>query len=114
MRIVAATNVEMVKAIQEGKFREDLYYRLSTVEIGVPPLRTRKEDIHLLFRKFASDFGQKYKMPTIRLSEEAIEMLIKYRWPGNIRQLRNIAEQISVLESSREVNSQTLQSYLPM
>ena len=113
VRIVAATNVEMAKAIQEGKFREDLYYRLSTVEIGVPPLRTRKEDIHLLFRKFASDFGQKYKMPTIRLSEEAIEMLIKYRWPGNIRQLRNIAEQISVLESSREVNSETLQSYLP-
>ena len=113
VRIVAATNVEMAKAIQEGKFREDLYYRLSTVEIGVPPLRTRKEDIHLLFRKFASDFGQKYKMPTIRLSEEAIEMLTKYRWPGNIRQLRNIAEQISVLESSREVNSETLQSYLP-
>ncbi|MBT5585038.1 MAG: sigma 54-interacting transcriptional regulator [Flavobacteriaceae bacterium] len=113
VRIVAATNVEMTKAIQEGKFREDLYYRLSTIEIGVPPLRTRKEDIHLLFRKFASDFGQKYKMPTIRLSEEAVQMLIKYRWPGNIRQLRNIAEQISVLESSREVNVKTLQSYLP-
>ncbi len=113
VRIVAATNVEMTKAIQEGKFREDLYYRLSTIEIGVPPLRTRKEDIHLLFRKFASDFGQKYKMPTIRLSEEAVHMLIKYRWPGNIRQLRNIAEQISVLESSREVNVKTLQSYLP-
>ena len=108
VRIVAATNVEMTKAIQEGKFREDLYYRLSTIEIGVPPLRTRKEDIHLLFRKFASDFGQKYKMPTIRLSEEAVQMLIKYRWPGNIRQLRNIAEQISVLESSREVNVKTL------
>ena len=113
VRIVAATNVEMAKAIQDGKFREDLYYRLSTVEIGVPPLRTRKEDIHLLFRKFASDFGQKYKMPTIRLSEEAVQMLKKYRWPGNIRQLRNIAEQISVLESSREVNGETLQSYLP-
>ncbi|MBT4840050.1 MAG: sigma 54-interacting transcriptional regulator [Flavobacteriaceae bacterium] len=113
VRIVAATNVEMTKAIQESKFREDLYYRLSTIEIGVPPLRTRKEDIHLLFRKFASDFGQKYKMPTIRLSEEAVQMLIKYRWPGNIRQLRNIAEQISVLESSREVNVKTLQSYLP-
>ncbi|MBT5393909.1 MAG: sigma 54-interacting transcriptional regulator [Flavobacteriaceae bacterium] len=113
VRIVAATNVEMTKAIQEGKFREDLYYRLSTIEIGVPPLRTRKEDIHLLLRKFVSDFGQKYKMPTIRLSEEAVQMLIKYRWPGNIRQLRNIAEQISVLESSREVNVKTLQSYLP-
>ena len=113
VRIVAATNVEMTKAIQDGKFREDLYYRLSTVEIGVPPLRTRKEDIHLLFRKFASDFGQKYKMPTIRLSEDAVVLLLKYRWPGNIRQLRNIAEQISVLESSREVKAAVLQSYLP-
>lgn len=113
VRIVAATNVTMVNAIQEGKFREDLYYRLSTVEIEVPPLRTRKEDIHLLFRKFASDFGQKYKMPTIRLEDPAIALLQKYRWPGNIRQLRNIAEQISVLEAARMVGAQTLETYLP-
>ena len=113
VRVVAATNENMMEAISSGKFREDLYYRLSTVPIQLPALRDRKEDIHLLFRKFASDFGQKYKMPTIRLSEEAVQMLKKYRWPGNIRQLRNIAEQISVLESSREVNGETLQSYLP-
>ncbi|MFT4791140.1 MAG: transcriptional regulator with PAS, ATPase and Fis domain [Arcticibacterium sp.] len=113
VRIVAATNVEMISAIKVGKFREDLYYRLSTVEIGVPPLRARKDDIHLLFRKFASDFGQKYKMPTIRLEELAVASLVKYRWPGNIRQLRNIAEQISVLEASRLINDQTLHSYLP-
>src|SRR5210317_1172411 len=103
----------MAKAIQEGKFREDLYYRLSTIEIGVPPLRTRKEDIHLLFRKFASDFGQKYKMPTIRLQDDAIQLLTKYRWPGNIRQLRNVAEQISVLESERNISLATLNGYLP-
>ncbi len=113
VRIVAATNMNMLEAIQKGKFREDLYYRLSTVDIHIPPLRDRKDDIHLLFRKFASDFGQKYKMPTIRLEDNAIRLLIDYRWPGNIRQLRNIAEQISVLEESRNISVQTLNSYLP-
>ncbi|WP_010518271.1 sigma-54 interaction domain-containing protein [Croceivirga radicis] len=113
VRIVAATNVNMFDAIKKEKFREDLYYRLSTVEIGIPPLRDRQGDIHLLFRKFASDFGQKYKMPTIRLTDEAIQLLQRYRWPGNIRQLRNIAEQISVLEENREVSAATLGSYLP-
>ncbi|TVZ52152.1 sigma-54 interaction domain-containing protein [Dokdonia sp. Hel_I_53] len=113
VRIVAATNVQMFEAIKEGKFREDLYYRLSTIEIGLPPLRDRKGDIHLLFRKFASDFAMKYKMPTIRLSEEAIKLLIAYRWSGNIRQLRNVAEQISVLETNREVSAETMHNYLP-
>ena len=113
VRIVAATNVNMFEAIKKEKFREDLYYRLSTVEIQIPPLRERKEDIHLLFRKFASDFGQKYKMPTIRLEDDSIALLLKYRWPGNIRQLRNIAEQISVLEEKRAITSGTLRSYLP-
>jgi transcriptional regulator with PAS, ATPase and Fis domain len=113
VRIVAATNVNMFEAIKKEKFREDLYYRLSTVEIGIPPLRKRKEDIHLLFRKFASDFGQKYKMPTIRLDDDAVELLLKYRWPGNIRQLRNIAEQVSVLEEKRNISLSTLASYLP-
>ncbi|WP_420604041.1 sigma-54 interaction domain-containing protein [Flagellimonas sp.] len=113
VRIVAATNINMFEAIKKEKFREDLYYRLSTVEINIPPLRERQEDIHLLFRKFASDFGQKYKMPTIRLEEQAIQLLLKYRWPGNIRQLRNIAEQISVLEEKRMISAATLNSYLP-
>ena len=113
VRIVAATNVNMFEAIKKEKFREDLYYRLSTVEINIPPLRERKEDIHLLFRKFASDFGQKYKMPTIRLDDDAVQLLLKYRWPGNIRQLRNIAEQVSVLEESRLITLATLNSYLP-
>ena len=112
VRIVAATNVNMADAIEKGKFREDLYYRLSTVEIELPPLRRRHEDIHLLFRKFASDFAQKYKMPTIRLEEHAVELLLKYRWGGNIRQLRNIAEQISVLEQNRTVSYETLKGYL--
>ena len=113
VRIVAATNINMFEAIEKEKFREDLYYRLSTVEIHLPPLRDRREDIHLLFRKFASDFGQKYKMPTIRLEDDAIQLLLKYRWPGNIRQLRNIAEQISVLEENRSISAATLHSYLP-
>ena len=113
VRIVAATNVKMTEAINSGKFREDLYYRLSTVEIHLPPLRDRNEDIHLLFRKFASDFGQKYKMPTIRLTDDAVQLLLKYRWSGNIRQLRNVAEQVSVLEQNREINAQTLRGYLP-
>ena len=114
VRIVAATNVNMFDAIEKGKFREDLYYRLSTVEIALPPLRERKDDIHLLFRKFASDFAHKYKMPPIKLDDSAVELLLKYRWSGNIRQLRNVAEQISVLETKREISSQTLLSYLPM
>ena len=113
VRIVAATNVNMAEAIKKGKFREDLYYRLSTVEITLPPLRERGEDIHLLFRKFAADFAQKYKMPTIRLEPDAIALLLKFRWGGNIRQLRNITEQISVLEQNRSISTNTLRSYLP-
>ena len=113
VRIVAATNVNMSDAIQKEKFREDLYYRLSTVEINLPPLRERKEDIPLLFRKFASDFAQKYHMPTVRLDESAHKILTQYNWNGNIRQLRNVAEQISVLEKERELNSVVLMSYLP-
>tara|TARA_A200000113_G_scaffold217690_2_gene224362 strand:- start:2368 stop:3630 length:1263 start_codon:yes stop_codon:yes gene_type:complete len=113
VRIVAATNVKMNEAIKKGKFREDLYYRLSTVEIHLPPLRERKEDISLLFRKFASDFAQKYKMPTLRLEHDARKVLEQYRWRGNIRQLRNIAEQVSVLEKNRILNAHTLRNYLP-
>lgn len=113
VRIVAATNVNMIEAIDKGKFREDLYYRLSTVEIQLPALRERKDDIHLLFRKFAADFAHKYKMPPIKLSEEAVRYLLHYRWSGNIRQLRNVAEQISVLETNREIGLTALQSYLP-
>lgn len=114
VRIVAATNVNMFDAIEKGKFREDLYYRLSTVDIPLPPLRDRKDDIHLLFRKFAADFAHKYKMPPIKLSDDAIQFLQRYRWSGNIRQLRNVAEQISVLETNRDISLVTLQSYLPM
>ena len=113
VRIVAATNVNMFDAIQKGKFREDLYYRLSTVEIQLPPLRERKDDIHILFRKFSSDFAHKYKMPPIKLTDDAVTYLIRYRWSGNIRQLRNIAEQVSVLETKRDITLQTLQHYLP-
>ena len=113
VRIVAATNVKMNEAIKKGKFREDLYYRLSTVEIHLPPLRDRKEDIPLLFRKFASDFAQKYKMPTLRLDDGAQRILEQYRWSGNIRQLRNIAEQVSVLEKNRTLDANTLRNYLP-
>ncbi|RKN83398.1 sigma-54 interaction domain-containing protein [Ulvibacterium marinum] len=113
VRIVAATNMDMLDAIKKEKFREDLYYRLSTVEINIPPLRERQGDIHLLFRKFASDFGQKYKMPTIRLEDDAVQLLLKHRWPGNVRQLRNIAEQISVLEEERNISAYVLNGYLP-
>ena len=113
VRIVAATNVQMRDAIQKGKFREDLYYRLSTIEINLPPLRERKEDIPLLFRKFASDFAQKYHMPTVRLNDAAQHTLSQYNWNGNIRQLRNVAEQISVLEKERDLTPQILRTYLP-
>ena len=113
IRILAATNVNMQEAIKKNKFREDLYYRLSTVEINLPPLRKRPEDIHLLFRKFCSDFAQKYSMPTIKLDEEAISILTNYRWDGNIRQLKNIAEQLSVLEENRMIKKDVLIDYLP-
>lgn len=113
VRIVAATNVNLLDAIAKGKFREDLYYRLSTVEILLPPLRERKEDIHLLFRKFAADFAHKYKMPPLKLDEQAVAVLQKFRWAGNIRQLRNVAEQLSVLETQRDISGATLLSYLP-
>ena len=113
VRIVAATNVNMHEAISKGKFREDLYYRLSTIEISLPPLRDRGEDIHLLFRKFAADFAQKYRMPSIRLDDQAVKILTNYNFPGNIRQLRNIAEQISVVEENRHISPEQLIQYLP-
>jgi transcriptional regulator with PAS, ATPase and Fis domain len=113
VRIVAATNVNLFDAIEKGEFREDLYYRLSTVDILLPPLRDRKDDIHLLFRKFAADFASKYKMPPLKLDEGAVQVLQKFRWSGNIRQLRNVAEQISVLETNRDITAAILQSYLP-
>ena len=113
VRIVAATNVNLFDAIEKGKFREDLYYRLSTVDILLPPLRDRKDDIHLLFRKFAADFAHKYKMPPLKLDENAVQVLQKFRWSGNIRQLRNVAEQVSVLETNRDITAPILQSYLP-
>lgn len=114
VRIVAATNMNMQEAVQNEKFREDLYYRLSTVEIHLPPLRDRKGDIHLLFRKFAADFAQKYKMPVIRLEETAVGLLENYHWGGNIRQLRNVAEQISILETQRNIGPDRLREYLPV
>ena len=113
IRIVAATNMNMFDAIKNNKFREDLYYRLSTVEIKLPALRDRKEDIHILFRKFSSDFALKYKMPSIKLDKDSLELLINYNWNGNIRQLKNVAEQISVLERERNINRETLINYLP-
>ena len=113
IRVVAATNVNLDKAIQKGKFREDLYYRLNTIHITIPPLRERREDTHLLFRKFSADFADKYGIPTIRLEEDAIDLLLKHPWPGNIRQLKNIAEQISAVEQNRSVSAEKLQSYLP-
>ena len=113
VRIVAATNLNMEDAISKGKFREDLFYRLSTVEIKIPPLRERKTDIILLFRKFASDFAKKYNMPTVRLNDDAQSILQKYNWNGNIRQLKNITEQLSVLEQERAINGDMISSYLP-
>lgn len=112
VRVVAATNMDLLKAIRNGKFREDLYYRLSTVPINVPPLRDRKEDITLLFRKFASDFAEKYQMPPIHLTEEAKAVLVKYRWPGNIRELKNITERMSIIEQDREISAEVLKTYL--
>jgi transcriptional regulator with PAS, ATPase and Fis domain len=113
VRVVAATNVEMYEAVRAGKFREDLYYRLNTVPLKIPPLRDRREDIHLLFRKFVADFSDKYRSPNITLDEGAIHVLSNYSWPGNVRQLKNIAEQIAVLEKDRHITGQTLQSYIP-
>jgi transcriptional regulator with PAS, ATPase and Fis domain len=113
VRVVAATNENMPRAIQKGKFREDLLYRLSTVPIQLPPLRERKEDVHLLFRKFAADFAEKYRMPAIKLSEDAVIALENYSWPGNIRQLKNIVEQISVIENERQISGERLEYYLP-
>ena len=113
VRIVAATNLNMDDAISKGKFREDLFYRLSTVEIKIPPLRDRNTDIALLFRKFASDFAKKYNMPTVRLDEDAQRILKNYNWNGNIRQLKNITEQLSVLEKERAINGEMISSYLP-
>jgi transcriptional regulator with PAS, ATPase and Fis domain len=113
VRVVAATNINIPEAIRSGKFRQDLYYRLNTVPIYIPPLRERKDDIHLLFRKFASDFAEKYRMPAIQLSTDAIRLLEEYRWPGNIRQLKNITEQISIIEENRNVDAENLRRYLP-
>ena len=113
VRTVAATNVNIPEAISKGKFREDLYYRLNTVPIVIPPLRERQEDIPLLFRKFAGDFAEKYRMPNVRLSDEARVLLMNYRWPGNIRQLRNVTEQISIIEQDRQIDAETMRKYLP-
>jgi len=113
VRVVAATNINFNTAIEKGKFREDLFYRLNTVPINLLPLRERKEDIHLLFRKFAGDFAAKYKMPAVKLLPGAEQVLVNYYWPGNIRQLKNITEQISIIEKSRELGTQTLLQYLP-
>lgn len=113
VRVIAATNVDIPKAIEEGKFREDLYYRLNTVPINILPLRQRPDDIYLLFRKFARDFAEKYRMPPVRLDDEARIALINYRWPGNVRQLKNITEQISIIEENRDVTADVLRKYLP-
>ena len=113
VRMVAATNVNIPQAIEKGSFRQDLFYRLNTVPIIIPPLRDRKEDIHLLFRKFSADFAEKYRMPPLQLSAEAIKLLTDYYWPGNVRQLKNVTEQISIIERNKEINADTLKRYLP-
>jgi transcriptional regulator with PAS, ATPase and Fis domain len=113
VRVVAATNVDLNAAINNNKFREDLYYRLNTVPITVPPLRERKDDIYLLFRKFAVDFAEKYQMPALKLDRNARELLMNYRWPGNVRQLRNITEQMSIIEQERLITTDTLKQYIP-
>jgi DNA-binding NtrC family response regulator len=112
VRVIAATNVDLKQRVSEGKFREDLYYRLNTVPIYMPPLRNRGDDIHLLFRKFALDFAEKYRMPAIKLTDDAIELLKSYRWPGNIRQLKNVTEQISIIEKERFITAEILRKYL--
>lgn len=112
VRVVAATNVDLQLRVSEGKFREDLYYRLNTVPIFMPPLRNRTEDISLLFRKFANDFAEKYRMPSIKLTDDAVHILNSYRWPGNVRQLKNITEQISIIEEQRIISAEVLKSYL--
>lgn len=113
VRIVAATNVNLIQAVAEGKFREDLYYRLNTVPVQIPPLRERQDDIVLLFRKFAGDCAEKYRMPPIRLDDDARQLLVSYRWPGNVRELKNITERISVIEESRDITGVILRQYLP-
>lgn len=113
VRVVAASNMDLPLAIEKGEFRQDLFYRLNTVPIAIPPLRDRKEDVHLLFRKFAADFAEKYRMPPLRLTNDAIQMLQNFYWPGNIRQLKNITEQISIIEKEKEINSFLLKQYLP-
>ena len=114
VRVIAATNVNIPKAIEEGKFREDLYYRLNTVPISILPLRERPDDTILLFRKFARDFAEKYRMPPVRLTDDARSILVNFRWPGNIRQLKNVTEQISIIEQERDISGEVLRSYLPM
>lgn len=113
VRVVAATNVDVYDAVKNGKFREDLYYRLSTVPLKIPPLRERKEDIYLLFRKFVADFTHKYRSPSVQLDPEARHILTNYSWPGNVRQLKNVAEQIAVLEKDRNVTAQSILQYIP-
>jgi len=113
VRVIAATNVDVYEAVQKGKFREDLYYRLNTVPLRIPPLRDRKEDIYLLFRKFTADFTDKYRTPPIQLDDDAQQMLTNYSWPGNVRQLKNMAEQLAVLERDRIITAQTLLNYIP-
>src|SRR5690606_25738121 len=113
VRVIAATNVDVYDAVKAGKFREDLYYRLNTVPLRIPPLRDRKEDIHLLFRKFVADFTDKYRSPNVQLTEDAQQLLTNYAWPGNVRQLKNVAEQIAVLEKDRVLTAQSFKNYLP-
>ncbi len=113
VRLVAATNMDVQQEIKKGKFREDLFYRLNTVPIVVPPLRERGNDILLLFRKFAADFAERYRMPPVKLTEDARQLMLTYEWPGNIRQLKNLTEQLSIIEREREINSEVLQGYLP-
>ena len=113
VRVVAATNVDVPQAIEKGKFRQDLFYRLNTVPIYIPPLRERKTDIHLIFRKFSADFAEKYRMPPLQLTDDAIRLLTDYRWPGNVRQLKNITEQISIIEQDKLIDSEILKMFLP-
>ncbi len=113
VRVVAASNVNLPKAIEDGTFRQDLYYRLNTIPVFIPPLRDRKEDIHLIFRKFAVDFAEKYRMPPLKLTDDAVQVLNNFYWPGNIRQLKNITEQISIIEKDKVIDSATMRKYLP-